>query len=79
MPFNGAGLMVAAVLGNRLPVGCATGTPAIPHIQGGRLRALAVTSPKRTQTLAEVPTMAETGVPGQDSPWIDYELNPVGR
>jgi tripartite-type tricarboxylate transporter receptor subunit TctC len=36
----------------------------VPHIKGGRLRALAVTSEKRFPTLPEIPTIAEAGVPG---------------
>ena len=38
--------------------------PAMPHIRSGRNKALAVTTPKRTQALPEVPTMSEAGVPG---------------
>jgi len=78
VPFNGAGPTIVALLGNQLPVGCAAITPAIPHIQGGRLRALAVTSPKRTPTLPEVPTMAEAGFPGQESDTMQSMLVPTG-
>ncbi|HZN24259.1 MAG TPA: tripartite tricarboxylate transporter substrate binding protein [Burkholderiales bacterium] len=78
VPFNGAGPTIVALLGNQLPVGCAAITPAIPHIQGGRLRALAVTSPKRTPTLPDVPTMAEAGFPGQESDTMQSMLVPTG-
>ena len=78
VPFNGAGPTIVAVLGNQLPMGCAAITPAIPHIQGGRLRALAVTSPKRTQTLPDVPTMAEAGFPGQESDTMQGLFIPAG-
>jgi tripartite-type tricarboxylate transporter receptor subunit TctC len=39
---------------------------AAPHIQSGKVRALAVTSPKRVPSLANVPTMAEAGVKGYE-------------
>jgi tripartite-type tricarboxylate transporter receptor subunit TctC len=43
-----------------------TSVVAGPHIEGGRLRALAVTSAKRASAFPNVPTMAESGVPGYD-------------
>ena len=78
VPFNGAGPVVATLLGNQLPVGCAAITPAIQHILAGRLRALAVTSPKRSQALPDVPTMAEAGFPGQESDTMQGMLVPAG-
>ena len=78
VPFNGAGPVVAALLGNQLPVGCAAITPAVPHIQAGRLRALAVTSARRSQALPDVPTMAEAGFPGQESDTMQSMLVPAG-
>jgi tripartite-type tricarboxylate transporter receptor subunit TctC len=39
---------------------------ALPHVQGGRLRAIAITSAKRSPLLPEVPTIAESGFPGFD-------------
>lgn len=78
VPFNGAGPVVTAILGNQLPVGCSAITPAVPHIAAGRLRGLAVTSAKRTQSMAEVPTMAEAGFPGQESDTMQGMLVPAG-
>ena len=37
-------------------------TPLVPHIQGGKLRALAVTTAKRSSTLPDLPTLAESGI-----------------
>ena len=78
VPFNGAGPVVVALLGNQLPVGCAAITPAVQHILAGRLRALAVTSAKRSQAIPEVPTMAEAGFPGQESDTMQAMLEPAG-
>jgi tripartite-type tricarboxylate transporter receptor subunit TctC len=78
VPHNGAGPVVVALLGNQLPVGCAAITPAVPHILAGRLRALAVTSAKRTPSLPDVPSLAEAGFPGQESDTMQGMLVPAG-
>ena len=41
--------------------------PALPHIKTGKVRAVAVTSAKRSAALPEVPTVAESGVPGYEA------------
>jgi tripartite-type tricarboxylate transporter receptor subunit TctC len=78
VPHNGAGPVVVAILGNQLPVGCLAITPAVPHILAGRLRALAVTSAKRTPALPDVPSLAEAGFPGQESDTMQGMLVPAG-
>ena len=78
VPFNGAGPVVVAILGNQLPVGCVAITPAVQHILAGRLRALAVTSAKRSPAIPDVPTMAEAGFPGQESDTMQGMLVPAG-
>jgi tripartite-type tricarboxylate transporter receptor subunit TctC len=52
--------------------------PTVPHIQGGRLRALAVTSAKRSPALPDVPTMAESGLAGQEADTLQGVLLPAG-
>lgn len=64
VPFNGAAPAINAVLAGHVPLALVASPPAVPHIKAGTLRALAVTSEKRTSTLPDVPTMAEAGVPG---------------
>jgi tripartite-type tricarboxylate transporter receptor subunit TctC len=78
VPFNGAGPVVVAILGNQVPIGCAAITPAVQHILAGRLRALAVTSAKRSQAIPDVPTLAEAGFPGQESDTMQGMLVPAG-
>jgi tripartite-type tricarboxylate transporter receptor subunit TctC len=51
---------------------------ALPHIKSGKLRALAVTSPKRSAALPDVPTVAEAGLPGYDSTQWYGVLAPAG-
>ncbi len=51
---------------------------AIPHVKGGKLRALAVTTAKRSPALPDVPTIAEAGVPGYEATsWFGL-LAPAG-
>ena len=77
VPFNGAGPVVVTILGNQLPVGCVAITPAVQHILAGRLRALAVTSAKRSPAIPDVPSMAEAGFPGQESDTMQGMLVPA--
>ena len=78
VPYGGAGPAVSAVVGNQVPVGCTALPPTTPHIQAGRLRALAVTSAKRTSALPDVPTMAEAGFKGQEADTLQGLLVPAG-
>ncbi len=78
VPYAGAGPAVTAVIGNQVPLGCTAMPPTTPHILGGRLRALAVTSAKRSPALPDVPTMAEAGWPGQESDTLQGVLVPAG-
>ena len=78
VPYSGAGPAVAAVIANQVPLGCVAMPPATPHIQSGRLRALAVTTAKRSPVLPDVPTMAESGLPGQESDTLQGMLVPAG-
>jgi tripartite-type tricarboxylate transporter receptor subunit TctC len=71
VPFPGTGGAIQAVIGNQ--VGAMWGFIAglIPHIRGGTLRALAVGGKERSPALPDVPTVAESGVPGYEATsWI---------
>jgi tripartite-type tricarboxylate transporter receptor subunit TctC len=52
--------------------------PALPHVQAGKLRALAVTSANRWPDLPDVPTMAESGLPGYETVAWFALLGPAG-
>jgi len=64
IPYRGTAPSVTDLLGGQVQV-LFTGVPALlPHVKTGKLRALAVSSPRRLALLPDVPTVAESGVPG---------------
>lgn len=64
VPYKGMGGAYTDLIGGNVQSSFPTIISSLPHIRNGRLRALAVTPPRRAPTLAEVPTMAEAGVKG---------------
>jgi tripartite-type tricarboxylate transporter receptor subunit TctC len=66
VPFNGSGPAIQSALAGHTPIVFAAITPAVALIKEGKLRALAVTSPRRSSVLPEVPTLAEAGLPDQE-------------
>ncbi len=66
VPFKGAGPAAADVLAGRIPLTFDSVPVWINHIKAGKVRALGVTSLKRLPTLPDVPTVAESGLPGFD-------------
>jgi tripartite-type tricarboxylate transporter receptor subunit TctC len=64
VPFRGGADTANQVMGGRIAVGVNNLPSAITLIRGGQLKALAVTSPERSPSLPEVPTVAESGLPG---------------
>lgn len=63
IPYKSGNEMVLGVMGGQSAVTIVDPPPAIPQIQGSKLRALAVTATKRMQELPDVPTMDEAGFP----------------
>ena len=60
VPYKGSAQTVAAVLGGEIALTFGTTPAALPHVQAGRLRALAVTSARRSPAIPDVPAVAET-------------------
>jgi tripartite-type tricarboxylate transporter receptor subunit TctC len=65
--YKGAAPALTEVLGGQVPMMFITTPAALPHVNSGRLRVLAVSSAKRNFMLPQVPTVAESGYPGFDN------------
>src|SRR6186713_2979196 len=71
VPYRGAGPAMADVIGNQVPAVLGTLSGILPHIKAGKLKAIAITSSKRSPLLPDVPTIAESGFPGYESDtWV---------
>lgn len=66
VPYKGSGPAMADLLADQIQLMFDNLPGSLPHVKAGSLRALAVTSAKRSPLLPDVPTMAEAGVPGYD-------------
>lgn len=66
VPYKGAGAAVTDVLGGQLQALCSSLAGLLPHIKAGRVRPLGVTTSKRNPQLPDVPTIAESGIPGYE-------------
>lgn len=64
VPYKGSGPAIQDVIGGQVDMMFDTTVVAGPHIQSGKVRAIAVSSAKRLESLPNVPTIAESGVPG---------------
>jgi tripartite-type tricarboxylate transporter receptor subunit TctC len=78
IPYKGTAPGVVDLLAGQVKVMAPNLLTALPHIKSGKLRALAVTSSRRSQALPEVPTVAEAGLPGYDSTQWYGVLAPAG-
>jgi tripartite-type tricarboxylate transporter receptor subunit TctC len=64
VPYKGAAPAITDLLGGHIPMAALSIASGMPHIQGGKVRGLAVTSAARSPALPDVPTVAESGFPG---------------
>lgn len=66
IPYKGEGPALQDLMGGQIMMMLSNLPVSMPHLQGGRLRALAITSAERAPTVPDLPTIAESGVPGYD-------------
>jgi tripartite-type tricarboxylate transporter receptor subunit TctC/uncharacterized protein (DUF1330 family) len=78
VPFNGSAPAIQSALAGHTPIAFTVVTPVVPQVKEGKLRALAVTTPKRSPALPDVPTLAEAGLPDQEADTMQGILVPAG-
>lgn len=66
VPYKGSAPATAAILAGEVQLTSVTANSVLPHIKSGKLRALSVSSSKRSVALPDVPTAAEAGLPGYE-------------
>src|SRR3954467_10576513 len=66
IPYKGTGPALTDTIGGQTDVLFSSTATAMPHVQSGKLRAIAVTTAKRIPALPNVPTVAESGLPGYE-------------
>jgi tripartite-type tricarboxylate transporter receptor subunit TctC len=64
IPYKGSSPSISDLIGGRVMLTMDSLVQSLPHIKSGRLKALAVLGPKRSALMPEVPTIAESGLPG---------------
>lgn len=64
IPYKGSGPALTALLAGEVDLGFDIPSSALPHIKAGKLHAIAITSANRSAVLPDVPTVAESGLPG---------------
>ena len=71
IPYKGGGPALTALLGGEADLSVLAASAVLPYTASGRLRVLAITSPKRMSSLPQVATVAESGVPGYEfASWV---------
>jgi tripartite-type tricarboxylate transporter receptor subunit TctC len=78
VPYKGGALAIVDVLSGHIDFMLDSIPNSTPHVKGGRLRALGVTSAERSRLMREVPTIAEAGVPGYEATTWFGVLAPAG-
>ena len=78
VPYKGGGPALIALLSGQVQLMFATLPAAMPHVKSGKVRPVAVTTSHRSQALPELPTIAESGVPGYEAATWYGLLAPAG-
>lgn len=78
VPYRGGDTVINDLLGGQVQFAFATVPTLSPHIKAGRLRAITVTTGERVDSLPDVPTFAELGLPGVDLTPLFGLIAPVG-
>ncbi len=78
VPYKGGGPMVTDLLGGSIQLVIGDQANLMPHVKAGKLRALAVGSPKRSANFPEIPTFAEAGLPGFEATAWQGLVGPAG-
>jgi len=73
VPYKGGGPALIDVMAGQVPMYFGNMASALPHVKNGKLKALAVTGAKRSSAAPELPTIAESGLPGYQV----YEWNAI--
>ncbi|HSQ04424.1 MAG TPA: tripartite tricarboxylate transporter substrate-binding protein, partial [Burkholderiales bacterium] len=78
VPFKGAPGAVLAVISGQVAMAFPNIPPALPHVKTGKLKALAVTTARRSSAVPDLPTVAEAGLPGYEATAWFGVLAPAG-
>jgi tripartite-type tricarboxylate transporter receptor subunit TctC len=78
VPYKGAGAAMTDLMAGQVTVLFSSVLGALPVVKSGRVRGLAVSGPRRIATAPDIPTVAESGLPGFESMFFLGLLGPVG-
>lgn len=77
IPYKGTGPALNDLLGGQIDMMFASPVPTLPHVKNGRLRAIAMASSQRSRAMPELPTVAESGLPGFEAASYYIILGPA--
>ena len=78
VPYKGSANTVPDLIGGQVDMTTSSIIALLPHVKGGRLRALGITSPQRSPAAPDIPTIAESGYPGFETETWAALLGPAG-